>query len=193
MAKGLIDRFRSLPMARSAVLSGRTFSDVVYNAGILVVLMLVRPRRRLARAHGLRRLLRGRRLLLFSPSRWRGSACCSACRADRRGRPAARLHWSSSRSRSSPTRSCRPQTLPDWLQPIANWNPVSALTAATRELFGNPNPFAAGLPGRASDPALGPLDHRAARGLRAARGPEVPLDRPLGGDDFGVDAESYHR
>ena len=40
MHKGLIDRFRSLPMARSAVLSGRTVADVVYNAGILVVLML---------------------------------------------------------------------------------------------------------------------------------------------------------
>ena len=38
--KGLIDRFRSLPMARSAVLSGRTMADVVYNGGILVVLML---------------------------------------------------------------------------------------------------------------------------------------------------------
>ncbi|MGI8929001.1 MAG: ABC transporter permease, partial [Candidatus Limnocylindrales bacterium] len=31
MSKGIIDRFRSLPMARSAVLTGRTFSDVVYN------------------------------------------------------------------------------------------------------------------------------------------------------------------
>jgi hypothetical protein len=40
MKKGLIDRFRSLPMARSAVLSGRTVSDVIYNAGILVILML---------------------------------------------------------------------------------------------------------------------------------------------------------
>lgn len=40
MAKGLIDRFRSLPMARSAFLTGRTVSDVVYNGGILVVLML---------------------------------------------------------------------------------------------------------------------------------------------------------
>ena len=40
IAKGIIDRFRSLPMARSAVLTGRTFSDVIYNAGILVVLML---------------------------------------------------------------------------------------------------------------------------------------------------------
>ncbi|HKY50388.1 MAG TPA: ABC transporter permease, partial [Candidatus Limnocylindria bacterium] len=35
------------------------------------------------------------------------------------------------------------QTLPDWLRPIAEWNPTSALTAATRQLWGNPNPFAA--------------------------------------------------
>ena len=40
MTKGIIDRFRSLPMARSAVLSGRTFADVLYTLGILVVLML---------------------------------------------------------------------------------------------------------------------------------------------------------
>jgi len=39
MTKGLIDRFRSLPMARSAVLSGRTFADILYNTGILIVLM----------------------------------------------------------------------------------------------------------------------------------------------------------
>ena len=38
--KGIIDRFRSLPMSRSAVITGRTFSDVIYNAGILVVLMV---------------------------------------------------------------------------------------------------------------------------------------------------------
>jgi ABC transporter DrrB family efflux protein len=31
MTKGIIDRFRSLPMARSAVLTGRTGSDVFYN------------------------------------------------------------------------------------------------------------------------------------------------------------------
>src|SRR3989454_1695868 len=40
LSKGILDRFRSLPMARSAVLSGRTLSDVVYNGGILIVLML---------------------------------------------------------------------------------------------------------------------------------------------------------
>ena len=38
--KGLLDRFRSLPMARSSVIIGRIVADVVYNAGILVVLMI---------------------------------------------------------------------------------------------------------------------------------------------------------
>ena len=33
-----------------------------------------------------------------------------------------------------------PSALPAILQPIAEWNPVSTLTAA-RELFGNPNPY----------------------------------------------------
>src|SRR3954467_12559800 len=38
--KGIIDRFRSLPMAQSGVLTGRSMSDVVYNGGILIVLMV---------------------------------------------------------------------------------------------------------------------------------------------------------
>jgi ABC-type multidrug transport system permease subunit len=32
--------------------------------------------------------------------------------------------------------------MPGWLQAIANWNPVSAVTAGARQLFGNPNPSA---------------------------------------------------
>ena len=36
-----------------------------------------------------------------------------------------------------------PETLPSWLQPVAEWNPVSVLTAAIRELWGNPNPYVA--------------------------------------------------
>jgi len=39
--KGLIDRFRSLPMSRGAVLLGRTFSDVALNCLSLVVLFAV--------------------------------------------------------------------------------------------------------------------------------------------------------
>ena len=40
MQKGIIDRFRSLPMSRSAVLVGRTASDVIYNALSLVIMAL---------------------------------------------------------------------------------------------------------------------------------------------------------
>jgi ABC-2 type transport system permease protein len=38
--KGLIDRFRSLPMARAAVLAGRTLSDVVTNALSVTILLI---------------------------------------------------------------------------------------------------------------------------------------------------------
>jgi ABC-type multidrug transport system permease subunit len=39
--KGLIDRFRSLPMSRAAVLTARTFSDILLNCLSLVVLFAV--------------------------------------------------------------------------------------------------------------------------------------------------------
>jgi ABC-2 type transport system permease protein len=32
--------------------------------------------------------------------------------------------------------------MPAWLQVIADWNPFSAVAAACRQLFGNPNPSA---------------------------------------------------
>ncbi|MGH2674513.1 MAG: ABC transporter permease [Actinomycetota bacterium] len=40
ITKGIIDRFRSLPMSRSAVLVGRTASDVVYNATSIFVMTI---------------------------------------------------------------------------------------------------------------------------------------------------------
>ncbi|CAN5630129.1 ABC transporter permease [soil metagenome] len=40
MTKGIIDRFRSLPMARSAVLAGRTASDIAYNSASILVMSL---------------------------------------------------------------------------------------------------------------------------------------------------------
>lgn len=41
MNKGIIDRFRSLPMAHLAVLAGRTISDLVRNAFVVTVMLLV--------------------------------------------------------------------------------------------------------------------------------------------------------
>ena len=142
MNKGIIDRFRSLPMARSAVLSGRTFADVVYNAGILIVLMLsglvvgwrVHSSASASSCSAVVLLLAlrlrdvvGRRLLGLSVP----TVEVAQQRRLPRDLPADVLS-----NAFVPT-----ETLPDWLQPIAEWNPFSALTAATRELFGNPNPF----------------------------------------------------
>jgi ABC transporter DrrB family efflux protein len=41
LRKGLIDRFRSLPMARSAVLAGRTLADIATNAISITVMLVV--------------------------------------------------------------------------------------------------------------------------------------------------------
>ncbi|MEX0834754.1 MAG: ABC transporter permease [Nitriliruptor sp.] len=43
MQKGIIDRFRSLPMSRSAVLVGRTASDIVYNVLSIIIMSLTGP------------------------------------------------------------------------------------------------------------------------------------------------------
>jgi ABC transporter DrrB family efflux protein len=41
LSKGIVDRFRSLPMSRSAVLAGRALSDVVRNFFVLVLMLVV--------------------------------------------------------------------------------------------------------------------------------------------------------
>lgn len=41
LQKGLVDRFRSLPMAKSAVLTGRTISDLVRNIFVVIIMWTV--------------------------------------------------------------------------------------------------------------------------------------------------------
>jgi ABC transporter DrrB family efflux protein len=144
MTKGLIDRFRSLPMARSAVLSGRTTSDVVYNAGILVVLMLsglaVGWRVRDGVADFFLAVLL---LLLFAyVMAWVGVLLGLLVPTVEVVQQLGFLVVFPVTFLSNafvPT-----ETLPGVLEPIAEWNPVSTLTQATRELFGNPSPFPTG-------------------------------------------------
>jgi ABC-2 type transport system permease protein len=144
LAKGLIDRFRSLPMARSAVLSGRTVSDVVYNAGILVVLMatgLVVGWRVHTNVGDF--LLAVALMLFFTfAMAWIGVLIGLLVPSVEVGQQLGFLIIFPLTFLSNafvPT-----ETLPDWLQPIAEWNPISALTQATRELFGNPSPYPSG-------------------------------------------------
>jgi ABC transporter DrrB family efflux protein len=143
LQKGIIDRFRSLPMARSAVLIGRAVFDLVYQAGIVVVLMLSG----LAvgwRVHAsVPEFLAGVGLLLlfvFAMS-WVGVLMgLMVPTVEAANQVAFTLIFPITFVSNV---FVPPQTLPSWLRPIAEWNPVSALTAATRDLWGNPNPFAA--------------------------------------------------
>ena len=137
--KGIIDRFRSLPMSRSAVLTGRTFSDVIYNAGILVVLMatgfVVGWR-----VDDLPALVAGFALLLFFAygmvwlGVWLGMNV-----------PTVEVGQQVIFTVLFPITFISNvfvpiETLPEWLQPIAEWNPTSTLTAALRELWGDALP-----------------------------------------------------
>jgi ABC-2 type transport system permease protein len=148
MAKGLIDRFRSLPIARSAVLSGRTVSDVVYNTGILVVLMLSGLVVGWRVHNGVADFLLACALMLFFTyaMAWIGVLVGLMVPSVEVGQ---QLGFLIVFPLTFVSNAFVPvETLPDWLQPIAEWNPFSALTAATRELFGNPNPFTSGWPGQ---------------------------------------------
>jgi len=151
--KGILDRFRSLPMARSAVLTGRTVSDVVYNGGILIVLMLSGLAVGWTVHTGIAELLVGIGLLLlfaFAMS-WIGVWLGLSV-------PSVEVAQQVAFTVLFPITFISnvfvpPQTLPSWLQLVAEWNPTSTLTAALRELWGNPNPFASsGFP--AQEPIL---------------------------------------
>ncbi len=142
--KGIVDRFRSLPMARSAFLSGRSLADVVYNAGILVVLILSGLFVGWTVRTGFPAFLAGVGLLLlfaFAMS-WLGIWMGLNV-------PTVEVANQVIFTVLFPITFLSnvfvpPQTLPDWLQPIAEWNPTSTLTGALRELWGNPNPYATG-------------------------------------------------
>jgi len=41
MSKGIVDRFRSLPMSRLAVIAGRTLSDAIRNIGVILIMVIV--------------------------------------------------------------------------------------------------------------------------------------------------------
>ncbi len=142
--RGIIDRFRSLPMARSAVLTGRAIFDLVYNAFIVVVLMLSG----LAvgwRVHGsVPDFFAGVGLLLlfvFAMSWigiWLGLNMNTVETAQQMGFVIIfPLTFVSNVF-------VPPETMPSWLQPVAEWNPVSTLAAATRLYWGNPNPYGSG-------------------------------------------------
>ena len=143
MQKGLIDRFRSLPIARSAVVIGRTLGDSAQNIVTLVVMALVgylvgwRPS-----ASILSIFLAFVFLLAFGFSMsWIGVLIGLSVREVR---VAQNLVFISVFPLTFLSNAFAPTTgMPRILQYFAEWNPVSTMVAACRQLFGTPNHFGA--------------------------------------------------
>ncbi|WP_410170132.1 ABC transporter permease [Actinacidiphila bryophytorum] len=138
MSKGLIDRFRSLPMSRGAVLTGRTLADLVQTALTVVVLACVgllvgwRIHNGIPKMFGAFALL----LLLGYAFSWIGALIGLSVRSPEAATSGG-LIWLFPVTFVSNAFVDSSQ-MPGWLQPVADWNPFSATVQACRVLFGNP-------------------------------------------------------
>ncbi|MET9862449.1 ABC transporter permease [Streptomyces smyrnaeus] len=137
MHKGLVDRFRSLPMTRGAVLTGRTIADLVQTALTLVVLAIVAALVGWAPHHGLLDALAGFGLLLLLgyAFTWIGALIGLSVRTPEAATSGG-LIWLFPLTFIS-VAFVPSQNMPAFLQHIAEWNPFSATVVACRELFGN--------------------------------------------------------
>ncbi|MFJ9885422.1 ABC transporter permease [Streptomyces sp. NPDC091287] len=144
MDKGIVDRFRSLPMPAMAVLLGRTLSDLTMSTVTLVVTSLcgLLVGWRISASPG-DALLAYLLILLFAfAMSWVGAAIGLMARSVEVAQSAGLIWLFPVTFVSSAFVSTH--TMPGPLRTIAEWNPVSATATAVRQLFGNPPP--AGLP-----------------------------------------------
>ena len=137
MTKGVIDRFRSLPMARSAVLIGRTGSDIVYNS-LSVLVMTITGLIVGWRIHtGAGRAVGGFLLLLLFAYAISWIMAFVGLKV-----PSVEVVNNASFMVIFPltfiaNTFVQANVLPGPLKVIAEWNPVSAVAQAVREAFGN--------------------------------------------------------
>ncbi|WP_053696032.1 ABC transporter permease [Streptomyces sp. NRRL F-5755] len=152
MHRGLIDRFRSLPMARGAVLTGRTLADMVQTALTLVVLAVVAFLVGWRTHENLGKVVAGFALLLllgyaFS---WIGALIGLSVRTPEAATSGG-LIWLFPLTFIS-NAFVPSDNMPTFLRHIAEWNPFSATVQAARELFGN-------LPPNYTAPDAWPMQH----------------------------------
>lgn len=137
MQKGLIDRFRSLPMARSGVIAGRVSADLLNQFVVLVIMMICGVIVGWRVHNGLWQFLAAVGLLmLFSFSMSWVGALIGLSVGSPQVAASAGLIWLFPVTFVS-NAFVPPETMPTWLQTIAEWNPISAIVEACRQLFGN--------------------------------------------------------
>ncbi|MFZ3568493.1 MULTISPECIES: ABC transporter permease [unclassified Streptomyces] len=142
MQKGLVDRFRSLPMARGAVLTGRTMADLVQTAVTLLVLavvaLIVGWRTGAPDPTNAGRVLGGFGLLLLLgyAFTWIGALIGLSVRTPEAATSGG-IIWLFPVTFISNAFVDTGMMTP-WLRHVADWNPFSATVQACRVLFGNP-------------------------------------------------------
>ncbi|OLR92026.1 hypothetical protein BJP25_24220 [Actinokineospora bangkokensis] len=139
---GLVDRFRSLPVARPAVLLGQVLADTAAACGALAVVaavgLLVGWRARTGPVEVLAGF--GVALLFAFAMAWVGVLIGLAV-----GDPESVGVLTPVLVVVLPLLSnafLAPQGLPAWLRPVAEWNPLTAVVSACRVLWGNAPPTA---------------------------------------------------
>jgi ABC-2 type transport system permease protein len=152
MQKGIINRFRSLPMSRAAVVLGRTVSDVVYNVLSLVIMVLTGLLVGWRINNGLVDALAAFGLLLVFAyaiswiMAYIGLIVPSVEVINNAGFMVI-FPLTFIANTFVPA-----ENLPTVLRVFAEWNPVSSVTQAARELFGN-------LPAGTPEPTAWPLQN----------------------------------
>jgi len=137
LQKGIVDRFKSLPISRSSVLVGRSISSLIHSSIGIAVMgvtgLLIGWRIRNGFVDGVLAFLL---LLLFGFSMvWLGIWVGSLMRTVEAVQGfmfTVMFPLTFLANTFVPT-----QTMPSWLRFVAEWNPVSALTQACRDLWGN--------------------------------------------------------
>jgi ABC-2 type transport system permease protein len=143
LGTGVIDRFRTLPMWKPAVLVGRSLTDLL-TATLCATIVLATGLAVGWRPHaGVADVIAGLALFLtFSYALSWGCACIGLFSRDAESAQGIGLVILFPLAIISdalvPT-----QHMPALVRTIPDWNPVSAVTAAARNLFDNPNPAAA--------------------------------------------------
>lgn len=152
MQKGIINRFRSLPMSRSAVLFGRTASDVIYNVLSLLIMALTGLLVGWRLREGIFDGISGFLLLIAFAYAFSWVMAYVGLLV-----PSVEVINNASFMVIFPLTFVAntfvpAENLPGFLRTFAEWNPVSAVTQAARELFGN-------IPPGTPEPTVWPLEN----------------------------------
>lgn len=137
LGRGVIDRFRAMPMSSSAVLVGRSAADMLQSAVGLAVLagvgLLLGWRRHGSAGAALAAF--ALLLLLRFAMLWIGIYLGMVAGRPELVQAVQILVWPVGFLSNA---FASPASMPGWLGAVVEWNPMSATATAVRDLFGNP-------------------------------------------------------